>query len=193
MKLMYVYLAILRTFLFWLFSVKSSPADSTSQQTDASWRELWFRVAVIAVPMIGLFILIVLVGAAVRMLRVDGRRHQVCYDRSDVMAADVYKQLIHCRHTSSSSQGIRICDGFCLKRDYPSCWVDFSDTRTCTTHTACVIEQSNCARIDLYPVQEKKTCISVENPGDQTGVKEPAVRSPLPPPPSQVHFPIATV
>lgn len=171
--------------LFWLFSAKSSPAvDSTAHQTDASRRELWFRVAVIAVPMIGLFILILLVGAAVRMLRGDARRHQVCYDRTDVMAADVYKQLIHSRH-STRSQGVRICDGFCSKRDYPTCWVDFSDTRACT-HTACVIAGSNCVKI--YPVQERKTCISVEKPGDQTGLKEPAVRSS-----SQVHFPIATV
>src|ERR1700733_14331470 len=94
--------------IFCLFSGKSSPPDSIADhKTDASRRELWFRVAVIAVPMIGLFILILLVGAAVRMLRGDIRRHQVGYDRTDVMAADVYKQLIRGHH-SSRSQGIRI-------------------------------------------------------------------------------------
>lgn len=51
----------------------SIPEDTRSTNQD---KDLWFKAAVIAVPIAGGFILVLLVLLAVRMLRADTRRHR---------------------------------------------------------------------------------------------------------------------
>ena len=51
----------------------SIPEDTRSASQD---KDLWFKAAVIAVPIAGGFILVLLVLLAVRMLRADTRRHR---------------------------------------------------------------------------------------------------------------------
>lgn len=51
----------------------SIPEDTRSANQD---KDLWFKAAVIAVPIAGGFILVLLVLLAVRMLRADTRRHR---------------------------------------------------------------------------------------------------------------------
>lgn len=51
----------------------SIPEDTKSVSHD---KDLWFKAAVIAVPIAGGFILVLLVLLAVRMLRADTRRHR---------------------------------------------------------------------------------------------------------------------
>ena len=65
-------------------------------------KDLWFKAAVIAVPIAGGFILVLLVLLAVRMLRTDSRRH---------------RQLIQIRRerTSLTKAQLYVTDHFCEK------------------------------------------------------------------------------
>jgi len=64
-------------------------------------RELWFKAAVIAVPIAGGFILVLLVLLAVRMLRTDTQRH---------------RQLMAMRHHRSLTKAhLYVADHFCEK------------------------------------------------------------------------------
>ena len=72
-------------------------------------RELWFKAAVIAVPIAGGFILVLLVLLAVRMLRNDSRRHmqlmQMRRHRDVIAKAQLY-----------------VADHFCDKNDHHVCF-----------------------------------------------------------------------
>ena len=72
-------------------------------------RELWFKAAVIAVPIAGGFILVLLVLLAVRMLRNDSRRHmqlmQMRRHRDVIAKAQLY-----------------VADHFCDKNDHHLCF-----------------------------------------------------------------------
>ena len=57
-------------------SVSATDIDDYRYVDYVSQRDLWFKAAVIAVPIAGGFILILLVLLAVRMLRHDSRRHR---------------------------------------------------------------------------------------------------------------------
>ena len=74
-----------------------------------SQRVLWFKAAVIAVPIAGGFILILLVLLAVRMLRNDSRRH---------------RQLLQMRrHRSLTKAQLYVADHFyCEKSDKHAHW-----------------------------------------------------------------------
>lgn len=54
----------------------SRDAEKKYLEENYQQRDLWFKAAVIAVPIAGGFILVLLVLLAVRMLRSDTRRHQ---------------------------------------------------------------------------------------------------------------------
>ena len=56
--------------------MQSTDTDDNRYVDYISQRDLWFKAAVIAVPIAGGFILILLVLLAVRMLRHDSRRHR---------------------------------------------------------------------------------------------------------------------
>ena len=68
-------------------------------------KDLWFKAAVIAVPIAGGFILILLVLLAIRMLRNDSRRH---------------RQLVQMRHRSLAKAQLYVADHFC-KRETDKC------------------------------------------------------------------------
>lgn len=69
-------------------SFHKDPKDSSVD------KDLWFKAAVIAVPIAGGFILILLVLLAVRMLRTDSRRHrqliQIRRERTSLTKAQLY-------------------------------------------------------------------------------------------------------
>lgn len=87
------------------------PGEIYSKRTDSGTRpqkDLWFKAAVIAVPIAGGFILILLVLLAVRMLRTDSRQHkrliQIRRERSLTKA-----QLYVTDHFKDNDNIVRSC------------------------------------------------------------------------------------
>ncbi|KAK3108919.1 hypothetical protein FSP39_018628 [Pinctada imbricata] len=70
-------------------------------------KDLWFKAAVIAVPIAGGFILILLVLLAVRMLRADSRRHrqfiQIRRERTSMTKAQLYVTDHFCEKVENST------------------------------------------------------------------------------------------
>lgn len=63
--------------IFFIFSGTSDGISSKrTHETQKPQKDLWFKAAVIAVPIAGGFILILLVLLAVRMLKTDSRQHK---------------------------------------------------------------------------------------------------------------------
>lgn len=68
---------ILIKYSFYVFSGSTDGISSKrTHETPKPHKDLWFKAAVIAVPIAGGFILILLVLLAVRMLRTDSRQHK---------------------------------------------------------------------------------------------------------------------
>ncbi len=86
-------------------------ATGGSSAGDSSYhdRELWFKAAVIAVPIAGGFILVLLVLLAVRMLRNDARRH------SQMMQMRRHRDVI-------AKAQLYVSDHFCDKTDHHLCF-----------------------------------------------------------------------
>lgn len=80
------------------------PADHNAES------DLWFKAAVIAVPIAGGFILILLVLLAVRMLRTDSRRHrqliQFRRERTSLTKAQLYVTDHFSEKTEKSSSSM---------------------------------------------------------------------------------------
>ncbi len=106
------------SFLFF-FAVRSPGQRGTYDGSDGRMehrpddryhdRELWFKAAVIAVPIAGGFILVLLVLLAVRMLRNDSRRH------TQLMQMRRHRDII-------AKAQLYVADHFCDKNDHHLCF-----------------------------------------------------------------------
>ena len=94
---------------------EGAPPKPYTVSENYSQRILWFKAAVIAVPIAGGFILILLVLLAVRMLRNDSRRH---------------RQLMQMRHHRSLTKAqLYVADHFCQEKCDKQChWNGHSNT-----------------------------------------------------------------
>jgi hypothetical protein len=121
------------------------PGEPPSYPVVTTHRDLWFKAAVIAVPIAGGFILVMLVLLAVRVLKNDNRRHrqlmQMRHHRS-LTKAQLYV-ADHFYHNELISETCPKCDNVHCTRHYDGvgCKSKSNSSRN-SIHSACAVHGS---------------------------------------------------